>query len=124
MSQSVRSVFVISDLHIGGVYANTSAGRGFRINTHVKELAEFIRWIAQAPPGDSMAPFRQSRSREPTSASSRRLREAQPDDAQIGGWPRQQLEQMNARFAERMTRAAFTDASEMADPRPPSRRNS
>jgi UDP-2,3-diacylglucosamine pyrophosphatase LpxH len=46
-----RSVFVISDLHIGGIYGATGAGRGFRINTHVLELAQFIRTIAQIDPG-------------------------------------------------------------------------
>jgi len=48
MDQAVaRCVYVISDLHLGGVYGETEEGRGFRINTHVKELAEFIRELAQ-----------------------------------------------------------------------------
>jgi len=45
-----RSVYVISDLHLGGVYGQTSKGRGFRINTHVPELAEFVRQLAGSPP--------------------------------------------------------------------------
>ncbi|MBO6936809.1 MAG: metallophosphoesterase [Deltaproteobacteria bacterium] len=44
-----RTVFVISDLHIGGAYAaengddGSVAGRGFRICTRVPVLAEFVR---------------------------------------------------------------------------------
>jgi UDP-2,3-diacylglucosamine pyrophosphatase LpxH len=37
---------VISDLHLGGEYAPTPAGRGFRLNTHVAELVEFVRSLA------------------------------------------------------------------------------
>ena len=37
-----RRVFVISDLHLGGEYSKTAAGRGFRINTHVDELTDFV----------------------------------------------------------------------------------
>ena len=57
-----------------------------------------------------MAPFRQVRSREPTSRTARYLRTPQASDAQDGAWPRQQLEQMDARFRERM--AAAPEASE------------
>ena len=35
-------VFVISDLHIGGQYAGNGEGRGFRINTHIDVLTNFI----------------------------------------------------------------------------------
>lgn len=49
----VRSVYVISDLHIGGIYANAAAHpsrrRGFRMMTHVAELAGFIRHLARLP---------------------------------------------------------------------------
>lgn len=44
-----RSVYVISDLHLGGVYGPTAAARGFRINTHVEELAEFVEGLAEKP---------------------------------------------------------------------------
>lgn len=44
-----RSVYVISDLHLGGVYSETPQGRGFRINTHARQLAEFVQSIAQKP---------------------------------------------------------------------------
>ena len=71
-----------------------------------------------------MAPFRQSRSREPTSRSSRRLLDAAPDDGQDGAWPRKKLEQMDKRFAERMARAEFEEAAEKADPRFGKRRGS
>jgi len=40
-------LFVISDLHIGGKYGTTSTDRGFRINTHVKELVTFIGEVEQ-----------------------------------------------------------------------------
>jgi hypothetical protein len=59
----------------------------------------------------------QQRSRTASSASSRRLTEAQASDAQDGAWERRELMQMNERFAERMTRAAFTEAAEMAERR-------
>jgi len=49
-----------------------------------------------------MAPFRQVRSREPTSRTARYLRTPQAKDAQFGCWERQELEQMDARFRERM----------------------
>jgi UDP-2,3-diacylglucosamine pyrophosphatase LpxH len=45
-----KSVYIISDLHIGGVYGQTTDSRGFRINTHVPELAEFIRVLAENDP--------------------------------------------------------------------------
>jgi UDP-2,3-diacylglucosamine pyrophosphatase LpxH len=49
MTGLTREIFVISDLHIGGQYANADEpdGRGFRICTHVAELASFIRQLAQ-----------------------------------------------------------------------------
>jgi hypothetical protein len=45
-----NELFIISDLHIGGEYPNgldhnadpELSGRGFRINTHVKDLIDFI----------------------------------------------------------------------------------
>ena len=42
-----RKVYVISDLHLGGEYSKTSKGRGFRINTHVSELTEFVEALAR-----------------------------------------------------------------------------
>jgi UDP-2,3-diacylglucosamine pyrophosphatase LpxH len=49
-----RSVYVISDLHIGGTYPDPTAQRierrrGFRMMTHVAELAAFVRQIARLP---------------------------------------------------------------------------
>ena len=49
-----RSVYVISDLHIGGTYPDATAQRierrrGFRMMTHVAELAAFVRQIARLP---------------------------------------------------------------------------
>jgi len=43
-SNSQRMVYVISDLHIGGRYADEDDphGRGFRINTHVEALTRFV----------------------------------------------------------------------------------
>lgn len=38
-------LFVISDLHIGGKHSGRPGDRGFRINTHVNELAQFIKEI-------------------------------------------------------------------------------
>lgn len=50
MSEAVaRRVYVISDLHLGGTYGKTSEGRGFRINTHVNMLAEFVDGLAASP---------------------------------------------------------------------------
>src|SRR5262245_38572284 len=48
-SLGCRSVFVISDLHLGEVYSKTPQGRGFRINTHVDDLVQFIQELAQMP---------------------------------------------------------------------------
>lgn len=50
----VRRVYVISDLHIGGIYPDDDAPhparrRGFRMMTRVAELAGFIRHLAQLP---------------------------------------------------------------------------
>jgi len=64
-----------------------------------------------------MAPFRQSRSRVPTSHVSVSLRTPAPDDGRIGTWERRELEAMNKRFSEAMARSAFMEASEMVDPR-------
>jgi UDP-2,3-diacylglucosamine pyrophosphatase LpxH len=44
---STEELFVISDLHIGGKYGSTTSERGFRINTHVKELTQFVHEIRQ-----------------------------------------------------------------------------
>ncbi len=49
-----RSVYVISDLHIGGSYEDPNAKheqrrRGFRMMTHVQELAEFVDVLAALP---------------------------------------------------------------------------
>ena len=50
MSGIARRVFVISDLHLGGVYAEPgSKGRGFRICTHAADVAGFIRKLAALP---------------------------------------------------------------------------
>src|SRR2546428_9786325 len=38
----LNELFVVSDLHIGGKYGDTPSERGFRINTHVKELVSFV----------------------------------------------------------------------------------
>lgn len=50
--ETAKSVYIISDLHIGGVYGQTADSRGFRINTHVPELAEFIRTLAENDPAE------------------------------------------------------------------------
>ncbi len=49
----VRNVFVISDLHLGGVYGQTTSrnSRGFRICTHVPELSAFVNALAQNSTG-------------------------------------------------------------------------
>src|SRR5262245_15270322 len=47
MHKSERELFVISDLHVGGRYGNTAEDRGFRINTHVGDLAQFVRDITE-----------------------------------------------------------------------------
>lgn len=46
-----RQVYVISDLHLGGVYAKdpASGDRGFRICTHAKDIAAFIGSLAERP---------------------------------------------------------------------------
>ena len=50
MSDGVaRSVYVISDLHLGGAYGKTPEGRGFRMNTHANLLAEFVEALAASP---------------------------------------------------------------------------
>ncbi len=48
MNKAQRVVYVISDLHIGGRYAegDDPNNRGFRINTHVEVLAKFVRGLA------------------------------------------------------------------------------
>ena len=48
MSQTAREIFVISDLHIGGRYAQPGDvnSRGFRICTHVDTLARFVDMLA------------------------------------------------------------------------------
>ncbi len=51
MSALSRRVFVISDLHLGGVYPNPpgSGARGFRICTHAPDVAAFIGRLAAEP---------------------------------------------------------------------------
>jgi UDP-2,3-diacylglucosamine pyrophosphatase LpxH len=54
-----RSVYVISDLHVGGNYADDRAQhadrkRGFRMMTRVKELSAFVRKIAKLPNAPSV----------------------------------------------------------------------
>jgi UDP-2,3-diacylglucosamine pyrophosphatase LpxH len=50
MSGIKRRVFVISDLHLGGVYPEPgSKSRGFRICTHAADVAAFIRKLAALP---------------------------------------------------------------------------
>lgn len=44
--QPRKELFVISDLHIGGALSTQQGERGFRINTHVIELAVFLRELA------------------------------------------------------------------------------
>ena len=44
--QPLKELFVISDLHIGGALPTQQGERGFRINTHVLELALFVRELA------------------------------------------------------------------------------
>jgi UDP-2,3-diacylglucosamine pyrophosphatase LpxH len=50
MSTIARQVYVISDLHIGGEQG-APGERGFRICTHVKELATFVDALAAKPAG-------------------------------------------------------------------------
>jgi UDP-2,3-diacylglucosamine pyrophosphatase LpxH len=51
-----RRLFVISDLHLGGDYPDSSdaTGRGFRICTHVRELTDFVRSITAFSNQDSV----------------------------------------------------------------------
>lgn len=53
MSDLKQQTYVISDLHIGGAYgaASDPEDRGFRINTHVAELAAFVSGLAAKPAG-------------------------------------------------------------------------
>lgn len=53
MKRRKRQVYVISDLHIGGAYPESSrlGDRGFRICTRVRELAAFIDALAAKPTG-------------------------------------------------------------------------
>src|SRR5580698_7574360 len=46
---NARRVYVISDLHLGGVYSEKTGGRGFRINTQVEKLAGFVHSLAAQP---------------------------------------------------------------------------
>ena len=48
-SKSSKELFIISDLHIGGKYPGEyeSDDPGFRINTHIFELIQFIKEIIQ-----------------------------------------------------------------------------
>ncbi|MBI3373152.1 MAG: metallophosphoesterase [Betaproteobacteria bacterium] len=48
-----RQLYVISDLHIGGVYPESPqlGERGFRICTHARELAQFVDALAAKPAG-------------------------------------------------------------------------
>jgi len=43
----MREVYVISDLHIGGEPAGSNELRGFQINTHTHQLANFINLLAR-----------------------------------------------------------------------------
>ena len=47
----VDDAYVISDLHLGGVYPTTNdpEDRGFRICTHVPELTRFIDALTAKP---------------------------------------------------------------------------
>lgn len=51
MSAPARRVFVISDLHLGGVYPTPPVvgARGFRICTHAADVAVFIKRLAAEP---------------------------------------------------------------------------
>lgn len=51
MNSAGRQVYIISDLHLGGAApaTNSAEDRGFRINTHVADLAAFVQAIAQKP---------------------------------------------------------------------------
>ena len=46
MDKTDRELFIISDLHVGGRYGKTENDRGFRINTHVADLTQFVKNVA------------------------------------------------------------------------------
>ena len=50
-----KMLYVISDLHIGGDYADATApaGRGFRLCTNVERLTEFVQSLSRAGNRDS-----------------------------------------------------------------------
>ncbi len=54
MGKPARQVFVISDLHIGGVYPDSDdpQDRGFRISTQVPQLTAFVTALADKQPGE------------------------------------------------------------------------
>ncbi len=54
MEKPARQVFVISDLHVGGVYADSGdpQDRGFRISTQVPQLTAFVTALADKQPGE------------------------------------------------------------------------
>jgi len=55
MVERVRHVYVISDMHLGGAYGTTPGDRGFRLNTHVPDLAAFVEAITRrAANGESV----------------------------------------------------------------------
>lgn len=51
MATAGRQVYIISDLHLGGAAPATGnpEDRGFRINTHIEELALFVQTLAAKP---------------------------------------------------------------------------
>jgi UDP-2,3-diacylglucosamine pyrophosphatase LpxH len=49
MPAIAKQVYVISDLHLGGVYSDQEGERGFRICTHVTELTTFIDRLTAKP---------------------------------------------------------------------------
>jgi UDP-2,3-diacylglucosamine pyrophosphatase LpxH len=53
-----RQVFVISDLHLGGVYGDpgNDEDRGFRLNTHVSAVTRFVTELAERPRGKGYQP--------------------------------------------------------------------
>jgi metallophosphoesterase superfamily enzyme len=42
---SPAEVFVVSDLHVGGEYGDDPRSRGFRINTRIQELTDFMHEV-------------------------------------------------------------------------------
>ena len=46
-SKPSKELFIISDLHIGGEYPGESDDQGFRMNTHVDDLIEFINEVTE-----------------------------------------------------------------------------